>query len=462
MQRPALDDSIVAIATAWQAAPVGIVRISGEDAFELVAGLAAPPDGSGAREQRVAPPRTAGWTSARLVLGDELALPATIFWFPAPRSYTGQNVVELHTLGAPPLLRLLAGALIERGARRALPGEFTARAFLAGKLDADGVETVLARIHAADAGAARRAARSDSSQRFARLEPLRAELVDLIAVLEAGIDFVDEEDVRLIAPADAAARIDALRVALAALDQRGVSNARGAKPHVALVGLPNAGKSTLFNALLGTERAIVAPIVGTTRDVLSAELNIDGVAFVLQDSAGLGRTAAELDLAAHCATEAAADAADLVLWVHAAGEPWTAHERTALARVPAERRLVVLSKCDLGPPRADLDDATTQEALRVSHANGLGLGELRRALATRLARYTTGALVDQFSAGVAAARAPLARALAAVDARAPALRDAELIAWELRAAAAALSRTMDVPLVDEVLGRIFSNFCIGK
>lgn len=462
MQRPTLNDSIVAIATAWQAAPLGIVRLSGDDAFALVASLAAPIDVTGAGAQHVAPPLTAGWTTARLALDDQLALPATVFWFPAPRSYTGQNVVELHTLGAPPLLRLLAARLIERGARRALPGEFTARAFLAGKLNAEAVDRVLARIHAADAAAARRAARSDSSEALGRTEQIRAQVIDLIAVIEAGIDFVDEEDVRFITPEDAAARIDALLVALSALDRRGPANVRRAKPHVALVGLPNAGKSTLFNTLLGAERAIVTPVVGTTRDVLSAELSIDGIEFVLQDSAGLGRSTAELELAAHCATEAAADAADLVLWIHAAGEPWTADERTVLARVPADRRLVVLSKCDLLAPRATRDDDAAPDAMCVSSASGLGLDDLRRALAARLGRDVAGASIDRVAARVAAARPPLARARAAIDPRAGVLGEPELIVWELRDGAAALSATMDAPLVDEVLGRIFGSFCIGK
>ncbi len=336
MLLPHPDDTIVAIATAWEPAPVGIVRLSGPASFTCAAAVA--PD---------QPPTARNGCARGWVQPDaDVRLPADLFWFHAPRSYTGQDAVEIHTPGAPALLRALADRLVAAGARPAQPGEFTARAYLNGKLSAEQAEWVPALIHAADAESARRALRQPA--RAAEHAAWSSELADLIAALEAGIDFAEEEDVRFISADDVVRRIAALRaeVERAAGTRRRVERELNL-PHVMLCGLPNAGKSALFNALLGQERAIVSPVPGSTRDVLSAVVDLDGVRAVLQDSAGREDPRDAIEAAARAAADGAVGGADLIVWLHAADRDWSAAERAALEALPGERSVVVYSKSDL-------------------------------------------------------------------------------------------------------------------
>lgn len=453
MQLPATHDSIVAVGSAWDPAPVGVVRLSGPHCHALLA------------EMSVAAPVGAApgsvWSHARLALDTEASIPLRVLWFFAPRSYTGQNAAELHLPGCLPLLRRVCELLIARGARRALPGEFTARAYLNGKLAAADVARVLAIIHADDGQTARRAARDAGPARAAALHALVEDLLDLLALIEAGIDFADEEDVRFITAPQAAARLAELRPRLAALLHR-AAPPQLARPHVALAGLPNAGKSTLFNALLGRQRAIVSPVVGTTRDVLSAELTIGGVTLILQDCAGLGHTPDELELAAHCAAEQAADQADLVLWLHPSGVAWDPRESAACARIPAVRRVLVLTKIDASAgaaPPADAPEFAGRVAL--SAETGAGLAELRAEIARHLgARAAPGGAAE--AAQLATADAALNRAAELVAADTSELSSAELLALELRLAVDALRHVASEPVTEAVLGRIFGQFCVGK
>lgn len=453
MQLPATHDTIVAVGSAWAAAPVGVVRLSGPDCHALLArvGVMSPAHESGA----------ATWSDARLALEAESSIPVRVLWFVAPRSYTGQNAAELHLPGSLPLLRRVCDLLIARGARRALPGEFTARAYLAGKLASADVARVLALIHAEDAQAARRAARSAGPERSAALRRIIDELLDLLALIEAGIDFVDEEDVRFITAPQVAERLAAIRPRLEGLLHRAASP-QLARPHVALAGLPNAGKSTLFNALLGRQRAIVSPVIGTTRDVLCAELTIGGVALVLQDCAGLGHTPDELELAAHCAAEQAADQADLVLWLHPAGTAWDARERAACARIPSGRRMVVLTKLDdaAGAARAD-DPPEFAGCVAISAETGDGLPELRAEIQRQIASRAPAGGVDD-GPNLARALAALERAAELAQAARSELASPELVALELRLALDALRHVESEPVTEAVLGRIFGQFCVGK
>lgn len=459
MQVPALTDTIVAVATGWSPATLGIVRVSGPDAEALLAAVGLSPpapsttDAAGAR------------SAAAVVTHGEVALPgvprfrADALWFRAPRSYTGQDLVELHTTGCLPLLRATCDALIAAGGRRALPGEFTARAFLAGKLSRAQVSGVLALVEAEDAAAARRAARMAHGVRDAAVAQLAEGVLELLTQIEAGIDFVEEEDIRFVTAAQVQAAVDRLIHAADALcDDDAVRGLHAVRPRVALVGLPNAGKSTLFNALLGTTRAIVSPVVGTTRDVLSCEVRLGGVTATLQDCAGLGAGREALDLAAHEATEAAADQADLVLWVHAADRPWSDDELAALARIPVSRRAVVYSKCDL--PEQHVGPSAPPPDLRVSVARDPEVRALRDYLGVRLSGQRGVAPVGD---GVAAARGALrSAAVAAARARGEDLAAPELVALDLRAAYEALRGVGCATTDEQVLAGIFSRFCIGK
>lgn len=456
MHMPALDDTIIAVSSGWQADPLGIVRLSGDAAFDLLRRLGVMLPTADAR------PR-AGWHEARLALTDELTLPATVYWFHTPHSYTGQDVGEVHTVGSLPALRELSARLIELGARRALPGEFTARAYLNGRLDASQVDGVFALINAENDASARQAARLTHGSHPARFDALRDRLTDLIARVEAGIDFVEEEDVRFITPAELHRCIDELVDPLAELGRPSPMLHRAGRPHVALVGLPNAGKSTLFNTLLGRQRAIVSPVLGTTRDVLSAEVQASGIRLVLQDCAGLGASADELESAAHLAAEQAADQADLVLWVHDCTGAWDPRETAVCRRIPQDRRVLVLSKRDQisqdwGDPVPIVFSATAQ----ISSVSGAGLKHLRRIVAERLEMLAGGDGGVVAGEQIGAAVAALTRARDATSQSNRTLAMPEIVALELRRAWQALESIGCGPVVEDVLGRIFDRFCIGK
>ncbi|MGD8450495.1 MAG: 50S ribosome-binding GTPase [Phycisphaerae bacterium] len=451
MQFPALDDTIIAVSSGWLPSRIGIVRLSGPDSFAHATslGLSAPTD-----------PPSPAWTTGRITLSPGITLPATALWFRQPRSYTGQDLIELHTVGSLPLLRELSAHLIDRGARRALPGEFTARAYLAGKLNAAQVEDVLLTIHAGAGTSSRQAARGVALSRERRLDDVREALADLLSLVEAGIDFVEEEDVRLIEPAELASRLDELLTTLASMPS--AIQPRLGQPHVALVGLPNAGKSTLFNALVGGERAIVSPILGTTRDVLSAEIELSGVPVVLQDCAGLGQSSDELELAAHLAAERAADQADLVLWVHAQNEPWTSGETQAATRTAPDRRLIVASKTDLPAP-ATQAFADLGETLPICATTGAGLPTLQTAIARRLS--ITPPLDVSLGPGgeeIQECGRAIERARALITPKDVNYLEPELIALELRSALETLTGPKGAEVVEEILGRVFARFCVGK
>jgi tRNA modification GTPase len=456
MQMPSTHDTIVAVSSGWVASAIGIVRLSGPESFALAErlGVAPPALAEGGRPT---------WTAGRLGVEAGQTLPVAAFWFRAPRSYTGQDVVELHTVGCLPLLRELAARLIELGGRRALPGEFTARAFVNGRLTAEQVDGVLALMRSGQEAAVRQVARRarESQRRVER--GIVDRIVGLLALIEAGIDFADEEDVRFITPAAAVETLDELLADLRTASDDDASAPRLGRPHIALAGLPNAGKSTLFNRLIGHERALVSPVLGTTRDVLSAEAEPGGIAAVVQDCAGVGGSADELELACHLAGERAAQEADLVLWVHAADVAWDERETAACTRVASQRRLLVWSKMDLAPGAA-LPPVPVEFADRtaVSATERTGVERLGELVATRLGRLAGVQGEATRSGELRAAAAALGRARAIAASSSGSLSQAELISLELRAAQEVLGEKPVWALNEQLLDRIFAEFCIGK
>lgn len=427
------------------------MRLSGEEAYALLAaalGLAIERPADGRARVVSERLRCAGWPT----------VPVTAYCFAGPRSYTGQDLVELHVPGALPLVHRVADALLAAGARRAQPGEFTARAFLAGKLDAEAVAGVQALVAARSAGQAREAARTLTAGGRADAANWRERILDLLARVEAGIDFVEEEDIRFIEADELVAALDGV---MAELPARAAVGPSGARPHVALVGLPNAGKSTLFNALLGEARAIVSPVLGTTRDVLSAEVTWEGVPLVLQDCAGLGKTADELAAAAHRLSELAAEQADVVLWVHARDAGPSAVAAAALARLDPARVIFVASKADR-PAVAGLDELAGRraQAIEVCALTGSGLEGLRAAVLAAVER-TQGGAVGIADGRLVRAREALRRARAVAAADREGSRSDE-VALDLRQAVGWLGAEIDPEMVDRVLGRIFATFCVGK
>jgi len=452
---PAIDDTIVAVSSGWEARPLGIVRLSGPESFALAGALGVPPIASVATGR----PRC---VECRLRVAD-MSVPALVHWFHRPRSYTGQDLAELHTVGCLPLLREMCAALIGRGARRALPGEFTARAYLNGRLNADEVEDVLAAITVGSAGEVRRIQRERRAARDALRAGLCADLADLLSRVEAGIDFAEEEDTCFVTAGELRGVLGEMRQKLAACCEGEQFAPRAGRPHVALAGLPNAGKSTLFNALVGSDRAIVSPVLGTTRDVLSAEVELGGMALVLQDCAGLGQSADELAAAAHLAAESAAQQADVVLWVHAVGTVWEPHELTALGRIDAPSRLLVWSQADraVSSPNAAPPAGFAAEVC-TSGLTGAGLAELGAALG----RVVSGRACSADAAGVGEAAQvaafALERAFELVGEGGGEIRLPELVSLELRVAYEALSGTAHGEAIEVILGHIYSRFCVGK
>jgi tRNA modification GTPase len=437
-------DTIAAIASPPGAGLRGLVRVSGPRAWEVALGGFVP-------ERPWPPPRRPELRPGLLkVEGVRPELPATVALWPGPRTYTGQPLAEVHTVGAPPLLGLVLADRLARGARHAEPGEFTLRAFLSGRIDLTRAEAVLGVIDAGNRAQLDAALAQLAGGLAAPLGRLRDRWMDVLAHLEAGLDFVDEADVD---PLGRAALAEELATAAAEVgDLAGRLRGRErpeALPRVAIVGPPNAGKSRLFNALLGDARALVSDRAGTTRDYLSAPCDCDGLAVELIDTAGIEPAAGAIAARAQSHRAAQADAADLLLDCRCA-------DLASAPDLPADRpRLRVGTKADLAPPPAD--------ALPTSAATGAGLAALRVAIASALRAQPREA--DLPSSTGARCRDGLARAGDALRSAAETLMlggGDELVAIDLRTAIDELGKVVGAVVTDEILDRIFRRFCIGK
>ena len=444
-------DTIAAIASAPGAAGVGVVRVSGPAVPAIARTLLG----------RMPRPRQAQLTAFRGEDGEVLDR-GLLLHFPAPASYTGEHVLELQGHGSMVLLDALLRRVCALGARLARPGEFTERAFLNGKLDLIQAEAVADLIAARSQASARAALQSMEGVFSRKVEALLQGLIALRVHIEAAIDF-PEEEIDFLADPAILQQLGTLRGELADLlreAQRGVRLNDGLR--VAIVGRPNTGKSSLLNALAGSERAIVNAVAGTTRDVLRESLNLDGIALELADTAGLRDTDDEVEREGVRRAHAELQRADLALLVTDA-----AHAQQDLesftAPPPAIDRLVVINKIDL-----DLDRGIERQELRdgqwwlwLSAKSGAGLDMLRDRL-----RQVAGAGGGEgaFSARrrhVLALR-QVARHLDRASAELTGFRAGELAAEELRLAQQALGEITGSYSSDDLLGAIFSSFCIGK
>ena len=463
-----LNDPIVAIATAPGRAAVGIVRVSGANLRPLIDALCG----------RALEPRHA----TLLPFLDAQARPidhGLALYFPAPHSYTGEDVLELHAHGGAVVLQLLAARCLEvaaegrmddlRALRVAEPGEFTTRAFINGKLDLAQAEAVADLIDAGTEAAARSAARSLVGEFSREVNALAESLIELRSLVEATLDFPDEE-IDFLQRADALgrlARIDERLHAVLASARRGALLRDGI--HVVLAGQPNVGKSSLLNALAGAELAIVTPMPGTTRDKVAQTIQVEGVPLHVVDTAGLRSSADDrLDEVERIGIErswAEIGRADAVLVLHDLTRlTQPAYQRAqraidaqvqALTRAP---RLTVLNKCDVAPSPAPTDDVIVVSAL-----TGQGLDDLRAAL-LRIAGWQAvpeGGFIARTRHLHALRRAAehLVLARAHVQRGDAAL---ELLAEEMRLAHQALGEITGAFTTDDLLGEIFGRFCIGK
>ena len=441
------DDTIVAIATPPGRGGIGVVRISGVEAQRVAAQLTNLPS---------LEPRHATLTT---VVGATLHDQAIVTFFPRPASYTGEDVVEISAHGSPVVLRSIVGAALDAGARLAEPGEFTLRAHLHGRLDLVQAEAVADLIDAVTPLQARAAFDQLDGTLTTRIRELEAALFDLSARLEASLDF-PEEGYHFVEPGHVGKEIACIAGRIEALlrdARRGRLVREGAR--VAVIGTPNVGKSTLFNALAGASRAIVTAIPGTTRDLVTEVIDLDGVPVTLVDTAGLRGDAADaVEDEGMKRTRGTAAVADLLVVVLDRSRVLTDEDHAVIAEASARPRILVASKADLPPAWSVREDT-----LAISAVNGSGLSELRSwiwsALCANEPDRDAPAITNvRHVALLEHAQEALRRAIEAAAAAAP----EEFVTADIREAREALEEITGTRTAEETLAAIFTRFCIGK
>jgi tRNA modification GTPase len=464
-----LDDTIVAVASAPGAASLGVVRWSGPKAIPLA-------------DRLITPVRVANLPGARRVraevrVADELTLPCCVCVFREPKSYTREDLVEVHTVGSPAALELVRAQALAGGALPAEPGEFTARAFLRGRLDLSQAEAVAGVIRAEDDTQLRAARRLLEGALAKPLFAVRDRLAELLALIEAEIDFA-EEPIEFISPEAVRERLAETRESVRELIGPEPPAMGGDElPQIMLVGPPNAGKSTLLNRLAGMERAITAEQAGTTRDVLSAPAPLGRGWAMVCDSAGLDEVSEGVISQGQAATVQAVPQADVVCVVWDMTQPDDGALEKKLSRLALGPVVVAANKCDLVWCEAwesivgRLAGWSQGPVCVVSAAEGMGVDRLRSLLAEaafgsprhlstvgREARWGTA----RQGAAIALAEQAIDRAQALVDQQDGADASGDLLAFELREAIDHLGAVTGEVSTDDLLSLVFADFCIGK
>jgi tRNA modification GTPase len=423
---------------------VGVVRLSGPGSFSIAERIC----GS------LPPLRKAGLRAFSDAEGQDIDQ-GLVVAFGAPASFTGEDVVELHAHGSPVVLELLVAACLHAGARRAEPGEFSQRAFLNDRMDLAQTEAVADLISASTEKAARAARRSLEGGFSRQVDALADALTELRVWIEAALDFPDE-DVDFLADGDVVARVLSLHQRLQALlDQADSGRLLTDGVHVAIIGPPNAGKSSLLNALSRRDSAIVTATPGTTRDVLRENITIAGLSITLADTAGLRETQDHIEAEGVRRARREMSAADLVFWVVDCHLPETVPPPGLPDEVPT---IQIHNKIDL----AGLSARVEGSSVWLSAATGEGLGLLESLVINQLGLSETGD--SEFSARQRHIDL-ISRALNSVhhgQAELVNTGSGELLAEDLRAAADALGEITGRISPDDLLGKIFSSFCIGK
>ena len=461
-------ETIVAISTPPGRGGIGMVRVSGPRAVETASAMV--------RLRH-------GFEHARARFGEIYAVPETgaegeaqepakldecvVTYFAGPRSYTGEDLVEIAAHGSPVVLELLVRMALKQGARLARPGEFTERAFLSGRMDLTQAEAVRDLIEAQTAYQARVAAEQMGGALSRRVQPAKQALVELIALLEAGIDFA-EDDVDVTPNEEIVTRIDTITPGLETLAG---SFERGRLVHsgmtLAIVGRPNVGKSSLFNRLLDKERAIVTATPGTTRDLVTERLAVGGIPIELVDTAGLREGADEAEtIGIEKSREALADA-NLVMLVVESGIPLSEEEQELLRSLRGRRVVLVRNKCDLGlegeSGEYGTEAVTEVPTVRTSAVTGEGMDALRGALLEMVKGASdgseTGMLTTlRYHEAVKGALAGLESARGAAENGIP----HEMVLLDLYEGLRQLDSLTGETTADDILNLIFSSFCIGK
>lgn len=458
------EDTIAASAAAAGTSIRGILRISGPGTASAVAELFSADSEAAAWRETKVPRRFPGSVRGA---GIQAAIPAALCYWPGRRSFTGEPLAELHLPGNEAVLEAVLEELFRHGVRMARRGEFTLRAFLHGRIDLLQAEAVLGVIEAADHEELQQALEQLGGRITGRLQQLREDLIALLGDLEAGLDFVDE-DIEFVSRREVTDRLEqAVQLIAGLLQDSGTQVVPGYRRRVVLAGLPNAGKSTLFNALAGRDQAIVSPIPGTTRDYLSARLELGHVAVELIDTAGWEEAAETIGSQAQRFREEQMRVADLVLWCSAADLSAAA----AAADLELQQKLIPCGTRQLRiRTRADLaavQDGSSSPAdadLAVSVATGIGLEALRKAAAARLLGGSH-ARTELLASSSVRCRNSLERALGCLQRALAAANQQlgdELLSVELRTALQELAEVLGEVCTDDLLDHIFSRFCIGK
>ncbi|MDH3387909.1 MAG: tRNA uridine-5-carboxymethylaminomethyl(34) synthesis GTPase MnmE [Gammaproteobacteria bacterium] len=440
-------ETIVAIATPPGTGGIGILRLSGPHALAIGEALSA---------SKIAPGRI---QFRRFYDADgDLLDHGICLYFKAPHSYTGEDSVEIQAHGGPVVLDMLLQRLGELGARLARAGEFSERAFLNGKLDLTQAEAIADLIEAGSRAASRAALRSLEGRFSRQVNALVDEVIDLRTYIEAALDFAEEE-IDFLDNSDISHRLAACSVHLQnLLDQAEHGRRLQEGLTVSLAGLPNAGKSSLLNYLAGYEAAIVTEIEGTTRDVLREHISLKGIPLKVSDTAGLRESQNPVEQEGIRRAWDSIAKADVVLYLVDSSRGLTVADRQIIDKLPADNLQLVFSKCDL--PAAD--DACPDDALVISTVSGEGIESLIQRITGQAADY------NQDNQAFMARRRhvdALIRARDCIDQAADTFattRSGELMAEDLRAAQRYLNEITGEFTSDDLLGKIFSSFCIGK
>jgi len=454
-------DTIAAIATPPGEGGIGIVRLSGPQAMEVAARVFAPSSGADPRELASHSIHHGHVTdSASGAVIDEVLL----LLMRAPRSYTGEDVVELHGHGGRVPLQAILNAVLRHGARPALPGEFTRRAFLNGRLDLAQAEAVLDVVRAKTEAGLRAAVRQLQGGLSEQVQGLRVELLSVFAALEASVDF-PEEGLEFPEVGELEKRIYRIEEELQGLIRRAMEGRllrEGAT--VVIAGRPNVGKSSLLNALLGRERAIVSVIPGTTRDTVEEEFQIGGIPVRLIDTAGIRQDPRDpVEAEGLRRTRGALEQADLTIVVVDGSEEITPLDVQAWTE-PQDPRVLVVNKSDLpaAQPTATYQDRFGVPPLLTSALTGQGVEDLRAELRRLLGGDAEGEAITMVGPRHREALERAERQLITARNSLGEGLSAELVSLDVRAALSALGEILGETVTEEVLDQVFRDFCIGK